>query len=153
MAEEVVVRKKSGWKKLFAEPKQMISLLAALAALATATTSLVKALDKSIEHASYDSLSKSIKELQDDNSKIHDKVDIVEMDADVILVTPPVTFTDAGASPVSTYLASAPHDAGITVMEPLASVHVAHHRKTDAGARLAAPPSWNGVREMAATSY
>jgi hypothetical protein len=146
MSEEVL--KKSGWKKLLGEPRQMISLIAALTALATAGTSLVKALDKSIEHASYDSLSKSIKELQNDNAKIHDKIDIVEMDADVILVTPPASFADAGSPAIVA------HNAGVTALEPLTAVHVSKtHAKPDAGTRLQPPPTWRHVTQMAAAEY
>jgi hypothetical protein len=68
MADEKAPPSKPG---KFSDPKQMLTLVAALTALVTALTSLVKAVDKSVEQASYETLSAHIVELQEDNAAMH----------------------------------------------------------------------------------
>jgi hypothetical protein len=56
---------------LFSSMRPLISLVMAITALVTAATSLVKALDKRLEQASYEALSKSITDLQKDQASLH----------------------------------------------------------------------------------
>jgi len=51
--------------------RAVITLVAALTALVTSVTSLVKVVDKSLEQISYETLSKKITELQEDNERLH----------------------------------------------------------------------------------
>jgi len=147
----------------FFDLKTVISGIMALTALVTAATSLVKALDKRLEQASYETLSTHIADIQKDQAALREQVTalnikLADRDGDGI------PDADAGAPPVPTSSASAakpaPADAGT---HPTASAtHPPIVRPPAPPPQPAAvpvpmpppvatlaPPSWNAVKAKA----
>jgi len=77
--------------------KQLATLIAAVTALVTACTSLVKALDKSVEQASYETLSAHIVELQGDNAALHKTLDALKAEPAPSSSAAPSTSASAAA--------------------------------------------------------
>lgn len=114
------------------DPRQIVAIIAALTALVTAITSLVKAHDKSVEQTGYEALSKSIKELQADNEKLHEAV---------VHLTAPSSSVDPGPVPSS--------PSSVAVAAPSMKPHAKPSFHLPPRPPLAAPPSWGDVTQQA----
>lgn len=148
--------------------KQTATLIASLAALITSITSLVKALDKRVEQASYETTAEAVKELQVENKRIFELLQkseskSISIDVDADSQEFEKFVADAGAPPVlpSATQISAASAPSSTISKPKSKVSGGSSPATTKSdlpesSHLPPPrppskplPDWDGVKKRA----
>lgn len=142
--------------------KSVVTVIVSLTAFATAATSLVKAVDKTLEQASYETLSAKIVELQDDNVRLHRTLEeLVEANEEPSFkyvlpfasATPPATSAapplPTASSTHANIKAMHPCPPGDSLCGPKEPVAMPEPPPRPSLPLRAKPPSWTEVRKAA----